>query len=153
MNTTHKRVAGTTTHAATAGTTVSTALVVVLAFILRSYGIELTAEVTAALAVIFAAVGGYIGGWLAPSKRQEVSDFMNESFANIAVMAAQNQTTASILQHTKDAHDSTEGPEHPELELGVTEPADDASQATGEEAPESDEDDGDLIATMTVAKE
>lgn len=145
MNETHKRVAGTTTHAATAGTTVSTAFVVVLAFILRSYGIELTAEVTAALAVIFAAVGGYIGGWLAPSKRQEVSDFMNESFANIAVMAAANQATDA-----HNAHDSTEGPEHPELELGVTEPVAGAPQAIGGQVSAPD---GDLIATMSIAKE
>lgn len=60
---------GTTTMGATAGTGLAGAAAVVLVWILTQVGVDVPAEVSAALAVLLGGVGTLIGGKLAPSNQ------------------------------------------------------------------------------------
>ena len=60
---------GTTTMGATAGTGLAGAAAVVLVWILTQVGVEVPAEVSAALAVLLGGIGTLIGGKLAPSNQ------------------------------------------------------------------------------------
>ena len=60
---------GTTTMGATAGTGLAGAAAVILVWILTQVGVEVPAEVSAALAVLIGGVGTLIGGKLAPSNQ------------------------------------------------------------------------------------
>lgn len=60
---------GTTTMGATAGTGLAGAAAVVLVWILTQVGVDVPAEVSAALAVLIGGVGTLIGGKLAPSNQ------------------------------------------------------------------------------------
>ena len=60
---------GTTTMGATAGTGLAGAAAVVLVWILTQVGVDVPAEVSAALAVLLGGVGTLVGGKLAPSNQ------------------------------------------------------------------------------------
>ena len=60
---------GTTTMGATAGTGLAGAAAVVLVWILTQVGVEVPAEVSAALAVLIGGIGTLVGGKLAPSNQ------------------------------------------------------------------------------------
>lgn len=60
---------GTTTMGATAGTGLAGAAAVVLVWILTEVGVDVPAEVSAALAVLLGGVGTLVGGKLAPSNQ------------------------------------------------------------------------------------
>lgn len=60
---------GTTTMGATAGTGLAGAAAVVLVWILTQVGVDVPAEVSAALAVLIGGIGTLVGGKLAPSNQ------------------------------------------------------------------------------------
>lgn len=60
---------GTTTMGATAGTGLAGAAAVVLVWVLTEVGVEVPAEVSAALAVLIGGIGTLVGGKLAPSNQ------------------------------------------------------------------------------------
>lgn len=60
---------GTTTMGATAGTGLAGAAAVVLVWILTEVGVDVPAEVSAALAVLIGGIGTLVGGKLAPSNQ------------------------------------------------------------------------------------
>lgn len=60
---------GTTTMGATAGTGLAGAAAVVLVWVLTEVGVDVPAEVSAALAVLIGGVGTLVGGKLAPSNQ------------------------------------------------------------------------------------
>lgn len=60
---------GTTTMGATAGTGLAGAAAVVLVWVLTEVGVDVPAEVSAALAVLIGGIGTLVGGKLAPSNQ------------------------------------------------------------------------------------
>lgn len=60
---------GTTTMGATAGTGLAGAAAVVLVWVLTQVGVDVPAEVSAALAVLIGGIGTLVGGKLAPSNQ------------------------------------------------------------------------------------
>lgn len=102
---------GTTTMGATAGTGLAGAAAVVLVWILTQVGVEVPAEVSAALAVLLGGVGTLIGGKLAPSNQVrtevQVIPVVEGNSDEKAAAAATTTVPDGTGEHRADATGST----------------------------------------------
>ena len=104
---------GTTTMGATAGTGLAGAAAVVLVWILTQVGVDVPAEVSAALAVLIGGIGTLVGGKLAPSNQVRtevqvvpvVEGTSDEKAA--AATAAAGEVPDGTGEHRADAAGST----------------------------------------------
>ena len=103
---------GTTTMGATAGTGLAGAAAVVLVWILTQVGVEVPAEVSAALAVLIGGIGTLVGGKLAPSNQvrtevQVIPVVEGTSDEKAAAAAAAGEVPDGTGEHRADTAGST----------------------------------------------